>query len=86
MLPKVHVYKQEIVKFIQEVSVRYGISLDYTVLEVSEVSYLAGTFQVLVTMNVQQETQPTQAPAPNFSCMPAQVNVNLSHQQVESDR
>ena len=37
MLPKVHAYNQEIAKFVQEVNVKYGILLDSTVLEVSEV-------------------------------------------------
>ena len=37
--PKVHMYNQKLAKFVQEVSVRYGISLDYTVLDVSEVPH-----------------------------------------------
>ena len=55
-LPKVHSYNQEIAKFVQEVNVKYGISLDYTVLEDSEVPHWAVTFQVLEKMNIQQET------------------------------
>ena len=66
MLPKVCAFYQEIIKFVQEVNVKYGISLDYTVLEVSEVPHWAETFQVLVKMNIQQKVQPMQASVPNF--------------------
>ena len=52
-------------KLTQEVNVKYGITLDYTVLEVSEVPHMTKMFQVLTKMNVQQEAQPTQIPAPN---------------------
>ena len=55
-------------------------------LEISEVLHLAEMFQVLMKMNVQWDTQPTQALAPNFSCPPPQVNINLSHLQSEFDR
>ena len=54
-LPKVCMNNQEIAKLIQDVSVKYGILLYYTVLEVSEVPQWAETFQVLAKMNVQQE-------------------------------
>ena len=55
-------------------------------LEVSEVPHWAKTFQVLVKINIQQEAQPTQAPVPNFSVPPPNVNVELSHQQGEISR
>ena len=86
MLPKVHAYKKEIAKFVLDVNVKYGISLDYPVLEISEVLHWDETFQVLVNMNIQQETQPAQAPTPNFSVPLPHVNAELSHQQAEINR
>ena len=62
--PKVQSYNVEIAKFIQEVNIRYGIFLGYTVLEISEVPHWAETFQLLVRLNAQPEVQPTQVPAP----------------------
>ena len=80
-----HITK-EIFKFIQEVNIKFGISPNYTVLEVSEVPHWAKMFQVLARMNIQPEAQPIQEPAPNFSVPPLQVNVELSHQQAEINR
>ena len=56
--PKVHAYNNEIAKFVQEVNIKYGILLDYTALEISEVLHSAETFQVLARSSVQQEVQP----------------------------
>ena len=70
----------------QEINLKYGILLNYTVLEVSEVLHLAETLQVLVRSNIQQEVQPTQTTAQNFVAPPPQVNRNLCHQQVEINR
>ena len=86
MFPEVCAYNQEIVKFVQEVNVKYGISLNYTGLEVSEVPHWTKMFKVLVKTNIQQEVQPTQVSAPNFSVPPPQVNVDSSHQQAEINR
>ena len=86
MLPKVCAYNQEIAKFVQEVNLKYVISLDYTVLAVSEVPHWAKMFQVLVKMNIQHEIQPMQPPAPNFHPPPLHVNVEISHQQAEINR
>ena len=57
MLPKVCIYNQEIAKFVQEVNIKYGSLLDYTVLEISEVPHWAMMIQVLAKMSIQQETQ-----------------------------
>ena len=43
-------------------------------------------FQVLEEMSIQQETQPAQAPTPNFSMPPLHVNIQLRHQQAEMNR
>ena len=50
--PKVSSYNKETPTFIQEVNIKYGILLDYTVLEISEVPHWAETFQVLVRLNM----------------------------------
>ena len=55
--PKVHTYNKEISKFVQEVSIKYGILLDYTTLEISNVPHWAETFKVLETCN--QTRSPT---------------------------
>ena len=88
-MPKVHSYNIEIAKCVQEVNIKYGILLDYTVLEISKVPHWAEIFQVLVRLNVQPEVQPTQVPASgpaemsNFSIPLLSVNADLSHQQAE---
>ena len=76
--PKVCSYNKEIATFGQEINLKYGILLNYTVLEVSEVPHWAEKFQVLARLNVQQKVQPTQTPAQNFAVPPLQVNVNLT--------
>ena len=85
-LPKVQAHKQEIAKFVHEVNVKYGIPLDYNVLDISEVPHWTERFQVLVKTNIQQEAQPMQALAPNFSAPPLHVHVELSHQLAEINR
>ena len=67
----------------QEINVKHGFLLGYTV---SEVPHWAKTFQVLVKMNIQKKPQPRQAPGPNFPVLPLHVNVELSHQQAEINR
>ena len=49
--PKVQSYNKEIAKFVQEINMKYGIILDYTLLEISEVTHWAETYQVLVRSN-----------------------------------
>ena len=90
--PKIQSYNNEIAKFIQEINRKYGITLDYTVLEISEVPHWAETFQVLARLNAQPEVQPTQVPVlcpaemPNFSFPPLKLNTGLSHEQAEINR
>ena len=82
----------EIAKFIQEVNIKYGILLDYTVLEISEAPHWVETFQVLARSNAQPKVQPTQVPAPspaeipNFSVPPLPINADVSHQQAEINK
>ena len=64
---KVYSYHNEIAKSMQEINLKYGISLNYTMLEVSEALHWAETFQVLVRSKFQQEVQPKQTPTPNFT-------------------
>ena len=85
-LPIVCTYDQEIAKFIQEINIKYGISLDHTVLEVSKVPHGAKTFQVFVKTDIQQEAQSTLVRTPNISAPPPQVNMELSHQEAEINR
>ena len=68
------------------------MTLDYTVLEISEVPHWAETCQVLAGSNTQPEVQPTQvlvfgpAEMPNFSGPPPSINTGLNHQQTEINR
>ena len=34
MLPKINIYNSEIPKFVEDISIKYGMSLNYTQLEV----------------------------------------------------
>ena len=68
--PKVWSHNVEKAQFIQEVNIKYGILLDYTVIEISDVPHWAETVQVLARSNAQQEVQPTQVPAPSPAEMP----------------
>ena len=83
IVPKVHSYNNEISKFIQEINIKYGILLNCTVLEVSEVLHWAETFKGLVRLNVHQEVHLTQCPWPCLSPPPQQTNINLNHQWAE---
>ena len=76
-------YNNEINKFAQNIHVNYGILLEFTVLEIPEVSHWAETFQVLTNSNGHQETQPAPVSTTN---QPTQVNVILNQQQDEIDR
>ena len=84
--PKGHEYNNEIAKFIQNIKIKYGILLEFNVLEIPEVSHWAEMFQVRMNSIVQQETQSSPVPATNFSVPPLQVNISLNHQQAEIDR
>ena len=87
--PKVQSYNKEIAKFVQEINRKYGIILDHTVLEISEVPHWAETFQLLVRLNAQPNIQPAQVMVPNpaempdFLIPPLQGNTDISHQQAE---
>ena len=85
-------YNKEIAKFIQEVNIKYGISLNFTVLEISEVPHWVETFQVLMRSNAQPEVQATQGPVlspvevQNFLVPPQPVIADLSHKQAEINK
>ena len=86
--PKVQIYNNKIAKFIQKINRKYGITLDYTVLDISEVSHWPETFQVLARLNTQPEVQPQvpflePAEMPNFSVPPPSVYTSIKHQQAE---
>ena len=74
--PKIHEYNNKIAKFVHNINVNYGILLEFTILEIPEISHWVEMFQVLMKPNVQQETQPTPVPTTNFSVPPQQVNVS----------
>ena len=90
--PKVYMYNKEITKFFQDVNIKYGILLNYTVLKISEVPYWVETFQALVRSNVQPVVHPMQVPVwslvevQNVLVPPLPVIADLSHQQAEINR
>ena len=81
--PKVHKYNNKSNKFIQNINMEYGLLLEFTVLEILEVSNWVETFQVLTNLNGHQETQPAPISTTN---LPPQVNISLKHQQDEINR
>ena len=89
---KVQIYNNEIAKFIQEINRKYGITLHYTVLEISEVPHWVEIFQVLARLNAQPDIQPTQVPVlrpaemPIFFSALLSVNIGINHQQAEINR
>ena len=50
-LPKVSIYNSIIVKFIEEINSKYGMSLTFTTLEPCEVGHWAKTFKVASSSN-----------------------------------
>ena len=46
--PKLHAYNNEIAKFVDNINMKHGILLEFTVLEIPEVSHWVETFQVLM--------------------------------------
>ena len=90
--PKVQICNNEIAKFIQEIKRKHSITLDYTVLEISDVPHWAETFHVLARLNTQPEVQLTQVPVPgpaempNFSVPPLSADMGINHQQAEINR
>ena len=55
LLPKINENNNERVKFLEDISIKYGISLNYTHLEVSEIHHWAETFQVATNKSSQPE-------------------------------
>ena len=45
ILPKISIYHNKIARFIEDINIKYGISLNYTQLEVSEIHHWAETFK-----------------------------------------
>ena len=62
ILPKLNEYNREIAKFVEDVNTKYGIALNYTQLEISEIKHWAETFQAVVNKYSQPEHQQPQVP------------------------
>ena len=56
-------YNNEIARFIEDINVMYGISLNYTQLEVLEIHHWLETFQISTNPSNQPEPQQSQVPA-----------------------
>ena len=62
ILPKINEFNREIAKFVDDVNAKYGITLNYTWLESSEIKHWAETFQVVVNTYSQPGQQQPQVP------------------------
>ena len=60
ILPKINKYNKKIAKFVEDVNIKYGIQLNYTQQEVSEIKHWAETFKVVVNTSSQSEQQQVQ--------------------------
>ena len=47
-LPEINEYNRELAKFVEDITTKYGITLNYTQLDISEIRHWAETFQVIV--------------------------------------
>ena len=90
VLPKIDVYNNTIVRYVEDINLKYGVALSYTHLEVSEIGHWAEMFQVAtLSNNPQQPQQPpqNQQQALQVSTITPQVQIqSLRDQQVEIDR
>ena len=83
-------YSNEIARFIEDINVKYGISLNYTHLEVSEIHHWAATFQISTNPSNQPELQQSHVPqilaTEPHSESPHHPLPSLVKQQAEIDR
>ena len=90
ILPKISIYNNKIARFVEDINVKYGILLNYTWLEISEIHHWAETFQISTTPSnqpelQQSEVQPVQGTEPHSEpCH--QPLPSLMEQQAEIDR
>ena len=65
VLPKISMYNDTVARYIEDINLRYGITLSYMHLEVSEIGHWTETFQVATYSNNHPEPyQPQQPPQP----------------------
>ena len=62
VLPKISIYNDTIARYVEDINLRYGITLSYMHLEVSEVGHRAETFQVATCSKDQPEPCQPQQP------------------------
>ena len=61
VLPKIRAYTDTIARYVEDINLKYGVTLSYMHLEVSEIGHWAKTFQVATHSNdPQQPPQPQQ--------------------------
>ena len=56
-LPKISVYNDITSKYIEEITLKYGITLNYTHLDASEIGHWAKTFHVAMSSNGQPKLE-----------------------------
>ena len=78
-LPKVNVYKNIIVKYVEEINLKYGIELSFTQLESTKVSHWAETFQIAT--NCKDQSEPQQLPQPLHTSQTQQLSQPLQQEQ-----
>ena len=55
ILAKINQYNKEIAKFVEDINIKFGILLNYTQLEVSEIKHWEETFQLVANTSSQPE-------------------------------
>ena len=87
ILPKINEYSSEIAKFAEDINIKYGISLNYTQLKVSEIKHWAETFQVVANTSSQPGQQQLQVPQLAVAVQNSQTpTLSLREQWEEIDR
>ena len=87
VLPQIKVYNNTIASYMEEINLKYGVTLRYTHLEFSEIGHWAETFQVATHSNDPQQPPQPQQPTLQVTIKSPQVQVPLLRdQQAKIDR
>ena len=77
VLPKIRAYNDTIISYVEEINLKYGVTLSEMHLEVSEIGHWAETFQVAMHSNDQQQPPQPQQQTLQVTTASPQVQVPL---------
>ena len=81
ILPKINEYNREIAMFVEDINATYGVTLNYTQLEISEINHWVETFQVVANTCSQPEQQQPQVPQISLAVPSPQAPMSLLRKQ-----